>query len=252
MNTENAGAEAPAAEESVTVENAPEATAGQQADAEQGDAAPAAEQGDDLGDDAAAKPRKKPGVHNRIDELTRQKHEALREAEYWRKRAEEAQSTNIDDLDYDDQIIAKVRITERQERAEAAERTAKDAVARQFTELENDARERWVDYDVVTRNPNLPITPAMAAIIQESEMGPELAYHFGKNPAEAGRLAPLQGTALAREIGRLEARLSQPRTAPKVPAAPIKPVSALAAGGVKDPGDMSMAEYMAWRAAGNG
>lgn len=203
----------------------------------------------DTGDDDAAKPRKKPGVHNRIDELTRQKHDALREAEYWRAKAQEASKTDLDALDYDDALIAKLKIAERQERAAAAQDHATKAVEQQFAELESTAREKWADYDTVTRNPNVPITPDMADLIKDSEYGPEIAYHFGKNPTEAARYAALSGLQLAREMGRLEAKLTAPKPLPKQPPTPVSPVGANKSGGSSDPSKMSMAEYAAWRKA---
>lgn len=241
MELETAGVETPEAEVAsteVTVENS-EATTEQQSEAAKPES----------GDDEAAAPRKKPGVHNRIDELTRQKHEALREAEYWRQKAAEANATDLEALDYDDQLVAKVRRAERQERADAAQATVETVVERQFTELEIEARAKWADYDAVTRNPHVPITPAMLEVIKESELGPELAYHFGKNPAEAAKLAALPERQLAREIGRLEARFSAPKAPAKQPPEPVQPVSGIRAGGSKDPAAMTMAEYAAWRKA---
>jgi hypothetical protein len=244
--SEEVSGEQPAGEEPLAPVETSEATTEQPATetAETDQAEP------DTGDDEAAKPRKKPGVHNRIDELTRQKHEALREAEYWRKKAEEARATDLDALDYDDQLVAKVRRAEREERAETAQEAAQKAVLQQFTELENEARAKWVDYDAVTRNPNVPITPAMAEIIRDSEYGPDIAYHFGKNPAEAARYVGMSGVQLARELGRLEAQLTAPKPVPKVPAAPIRPVTGSLAGGKKDPAAMSMDEYVAARGKG--
>ncbi len=245
MTDETSGAE-PAGEEAIA-ETAPvetsEATTEQPAteNAEPDHAEP------DTGTDEAAAPRKKPGVHNRIDELTRQKHEALREAEYWRKRAEEARATDLDALDYDDALVAKVRMAERDERADTAAALANKAIAQQFEALESEARQKWADYDAVSRNPNVPITPDMAEIIRDSELGPELAYHFGKNPAEAARYAVMTGKQLAREMGRLEARLDAPKPIPKQPPAPISPVGSSKSGGSSDPSKMSMAEYAAWR-----
>lgn len=246
MTEETAGAETPAADGA-----APEATV-ETSDAtttEQTATETAAEQPEADGDDAAAAPRKKAGVHNRIDELTRQKHEALREAEYWRSKAKEAQATPLEDLDYDDQLVAKVKIADRQERADAAERTASQVVEQQFSELESEARSKWADYDAITRNPNVPITAAMAEIIKESETGPEVAYHLGKNPAEAMRLAQMSERQMAREMGKLEAKLTAPKPLAKQPPAPVQPVNGIAAGGSKDPGTMSMSEYAAWRKA---
>lgn len=202
----------------------------------------------DPGDDEAAKPRKKPGVHNRIDELTRQKHEALREADYWRKKAQEV--PDLETLDYDDQLVAKVRMADRQERAEAAQRTAEQVTAQQYAELAAEARTKWADFDAVTSNPSLPISPEMAELIASSEFGPDVAYHLGKNPAEAARLYQMTDKQLAREIGRIEAQLTAPKPTPKVPAAPIRPVTGNLAGGTKDPAAMSMAEYVAARSKG--
>lgn len=241
MTDDTTGAETPAGEEAIaeTPEVAsPESTPEQ-------DAPDNAE----TGTDEAAAPRKKPGVHNRIDELTRQKHDAIRDRDYWRQKAQELSSKTDEYADYDDQLVSKVQAAGANDRADAAERTAQMAVELQFSELENEARSRWTDYDVVARNPNVPITADMAEIIKESELGPDLAYHFGKNPAEAARLAQLSGKSLAREIGRLEARLSAPKASAKVPSAPVRPINGIAAGGSKDPGAMSMAEYAAWRKA---
>lgn len=247
MSDETSGAEALAGAEAIAETPTVETS---EATTEQTTAETVADQAEpDTGDDEAAKPRKKPGVHNRIDELTRQKHEALREAEYWRAKAQEASRTDLDALDYDDALIAKVKIAERQERAEAAQANATKAVEQQFAELESEARAKWADYDTVTRNPNVRITPAMADLIKDSEFGPELAYHFGKNPNEAARYAAMTGTQLAREFGRLEAKITAPKPLPKQPPAPVQPVGGQVSGGSKDPAKMSMAEYAAWRKA---
>lgn len=252
MELQTTGAEAPAADGAqpeTTVENA-EATTAQPSEAdEQGAASATEETGAESGDDAAAAPpRKKPGVHNRIDELTRQKHDAIRDRDYWRQKAEELSSKNTDAMDYDDQLVTKVQVATARDRAETADITAQRAVQRQFEILENEARARWPDYDAVSRGP-VPITQEMADIIAESEMGPDVAYHLGKNPGEAWQLAQLSDKRLAKEMGKLEARLSQPKPLPKQPPAPVQPVSGIAAGGSQDPGTMSMSEYAAWRKA---
>jgi hypothetical protein len=101
----------------------------------------------------------------------------------------------------------------------------------------------------VTRNPNIPITPEMAEIIRDSDVWPDLAYHLGKNMAEAARIAALSPTRQAVELGRLEARVTAPKPLPNRAPAPVEPVSGIAAGGTKDPGKMSFEEYKAWREA---
>ncbi len=253
MNDMTAGADTPAADgaqpEAIAVTSDP---ATEQPAAVEGDASAEAEQTGDTGDDEAAKPRKKPGVHNRIDELTRQKHDAIRDRDYWKGQFEKLSSADTEAMDFDDQIVTKVQRASAKERADAADMTAQKAIAEQFSTLEAEARDKWADYDAVTRNPTLPMTTEMVDLIAESELGPDVAYHLGKNPTEARRLAGMSGPALAREIGRLEARLTAPKATPKIPAAPIKPVTGLSAGGSKDPTGMSMAEYAAWRKSGNG
>jgi hypothetical protein len=93
----------------------------------------------------------------------------------------------------------------------------------------------------------------MAEAIIESEKGAEVLYHLGSHPDEAKRIAMLSPLAAARELGRIEARLSMPapRTTTKAPP-PVKPVGASDAGVRKDPATMSQAEYEAWRAGGGG
>jgi hypothetical protein len=234
-----------------TVET-PEATTGQQSDADNEGAASAADDtGDTPGDDAAAEPqRKKPGVHNRIDELTRQKHDALRDADYWKAKYNEASKVDIDSLDYDDQLVAKVRKAERQERAESAEVVAQRLTAEHFEAKIEEARSKWADFDIVTQNPNLPISVEMGKVIQDSEAGAEVFYHLGKNPTEAARIMRLPTHMQAAELGKLEARITAPKPLPKQPPTPVKPVNGMTAGGTKDPGKMSMAEYIAARNAG--
>lgn len=249
MNTETAGAETPAAEGAqpeATVDNAESATA-QPSEAEnKGEAAPSETTGEQSGDDAAAdKPKRKHWAHERIDELTRQRREAERQAEYWKARAQ--QTVDPNSLDYEEGIAERVAQRHRQEQADTAKEAAAQLAAEAFNYRETIAREKFADYDVVTRNPNVAITPAMAEVIRDSDVGPDVAYHLGKNPAEAARIAALPPARQAAELGRLEAKITAPKPLPPQPPAPVQPVNAIAAGGSKDPGSMTMAEYIAWR-----
>jgi hypothetical protein len=64
------------------------------------------------------------------------------------------------------------------------------------------------DFEEVAYSPSLPITDAMAETIQQSELGAEVHYFLGKNPAEAKRIASLSPFLQAKEIGRIEAKLA--------------------------------------------
>jgi hypothetical protein len=245
MSTEPTGAEAPAVAdaqaEAATVETSDATTEQQQPEA----GAATSDTGD--GEDAAAQPKRKHWAHERIDDLTRQRREAERQAEYWKARA--TNRVDPDSLDYEEGIAERVAQRHRQEQADTAKETAGQLAVEAFSYRETLAREKFADYEAVTRNPNIPITPAMAEIIRDSDVGPDLAYHLGKNMAEAARIAALSPTRQAVELGRLEARVTAPKPLPNRAPAPVEPVSGIAAGGTKDPGKMSFEEYKAWREA---
>lgn len=245
MTEETAGAETPADGEAIAVpvETHSEATT------EQPVTDTTAEPADqEAGDDTPAAPRKKHWAHERIDELTRQRREAERTAEYWKARA--GQTVDVESLDYEEQIAERVSSRNRREMAESAVHAVQSVSQQVFDARATITRERYADYDTVIGNPNLAITTSMAEVIMDSETGPELAYHLGKNPAEAARIASLPAIRQAAELGRLEAKLTAPKSLPKQPPAPVQPVGGNASGGSLDPAKMSMAEYAAARKAG--
>lgn len=107
--------------------------------------------------------------------------------------------------------------------------------------------EKYSDFEDIVSDPELPITQAMAEVLAESEVGADLAYYLGKNPKEAERIARLPAISAARELGKLEAKLPT-LAAPAVSKAPppVTPAKG-AAGGEKDPSQMTDAEFSAWR-----
>lgn len=112
------------------------------------------------------------------------------------------------------------------EQQEASFRREREEIISTHDERQDAARDKYQDYDQVVSNPKLPITEFMADAILVSDIGPEIAYHLGKNAKEADRIARLPPIAQAKEIGKLEAQLladppQKPSSAPK----PIKPVT---------------------------
>jgi len=101
------------------------------------------------------------------------------------------------------------------------------AVLEAYQEREEDARSKYDDFEQVAYNPNLPITNDMARVIQESEIGPEVIYHLGPNPKEAYRIANLPPILQAREIGKLEVKLTAepPTKRTSTAPAPLAPVT---------------------------
>lgn len=209
------------------------------------------EGGADPAGDTGDKGQVPEGVQKRIDELTRKRREAERRAERAEAKLREQEQRDLSNLDWEDQIAEKTLSRSRREQVENDRETVQELAREAYQARVEIAAAKYPDFHSVAGNPNLPITPAMAEAIMDSEHGPEVAYHLGKNPAEAARIANLNPVSQARELGRIEALVSQARQAPKPAPAPVNPVGARAAsGGKKDPTKMSMAEYIAWRNAG--
>ena len=109
---------------------------------------------------------------------------------------------------------------------EAAKQQA--ALLESYKDREEEARERYDDFEQVAYNPNLPVTDYMAQAIQASDIGPEVIYHLGSNPKEAQRIANLPPILQAKEIGRIEAKLvaDPPTKRTSTAPAPLAPVTA--------------------------
>ncbi len=124
------------------------------------------------------------------------------------------------------EALAEHKALELLDKRERARQEAE--LIRTHLEREEDARERYDDYEQVAYNPALPITRAMAEAIRASDVGPDLAYHLGTNPKEAERIARLSDFLQAKEIGRLEAKLASdpPKKRTSNAPAPIAPVTA--------------------------
>ena len=122
-----------------------------------------------------------------------------------------------------------------------------------YKEREEAAFEKYDDFEQVVYNKALPITNVMAETIQASEVGPDVAYYLGSNPREAERISRLSPYLQAKEIGKIEVKLTDnppvKRTTNAPP--PIKPVTAKTVGApardTTDPRsvkDMSTSEWI--------
>jgi hypothetical protein len=125
-----------------------------------------------------------------------------------------------------------------------AERKAEELLARReqarmqseiiesYHDKEEDARNKYDDFEQVAYNPKLPITDAMAQTIQSSEVGPDMAYYLGSNPKEAERISRLSPLSQAKELGKIEAKLADNPVVKKTSSAPapIAPITARSTG----------------------
>jgi hypothetical protein len=87
------------------------------------------------------------------------------------------------------------------------------------------------DYDAVVTafaNQGGQFAPHVIEEVRDSDKGPELAYHIAKTPGLAAELNALSPRDAAREIGRIEAKLSLPQ--PKKQTQAPAPLTALKGG----------------------
>lgn len=235
---------------------------------------------DDDGDkgDEPEKPKKKSvPASKRIPQLLAQRNDAesrARAAEEQVKRLEQriasyaVDKPRPDDFDSNEEYQAKLTAYEsaqwlKKDRESEIE-TASEAVKAARTEADSATKEAFqeraeefaataTDYHDVVSDPRLSISDPMAAQIMRSESGPQVAYWLGKNRAEAARIARIgDATEVAREIGRIEGRLSTPP--PRRTTQAPSPIAAVATGAGSrsefDPAAASMEEYVKWRKAG--
>lgn len=243
----DAAAEVVKTEATPPVEGAPT-----QADAEQ------AEPASDATDDKPKKPRQT--ANERIGELYRQKKDAERrasfaEAELARLRQPLVSQEQYESLPYTQQQQVDVRQAVREERAqELAQEVQRERQAVQearvasFQERVVTAAETIPDLIETISNPAVPVSEIAAHYLQEDDMGPQVAYHLAKTPAEARRIAALPPIQQIAQLGMIKAKIAAASAPRKLSTAP-KPVTAVSGAGgpvAKDPANMSEAEYSEW------
>ena len=144
---------------------------------------------------------------------------------------------------YEQFVKAQARWEARQEVKAALDAGREAAEQRQRAQAEHDAmgtfevrkeaaRAKHADFDeVVAAQADLPMSPAMKAVLVGSDQGAELVYYLASHPEEAKRIAALPPVRQIHELGKLESRLEAVHSGPAAPVvpiskapAPIKPV----------------------------
>lgn len=113
---------------------------------------------------------------------------------------------------------------------ETSQQLAQTAEA--YAEREEQAIEKYEDFEKVAYNPKLEVTDVMAQAIRAAENGPEILYQLGLDPKEAARIAKLPVFLQVKEIGRLEGKYAvAPPVVKKTTATPppIRPINAASA-----------------------
>ena len=272
MTTTESGVQPAIADENTPVEATEAVDTATQVEAD-ADPAPAVNDADE----ASRKPGQ--GAQKRIDELTRKRYDAEREAAYWRDLALKQQPPaqpdatrtaapqelptlaqfGYDEMKYQAALIEYAaqeaerrtleRIREDQTRTQQAQgRSAFEKRQAEFLQAMPDYRAK------VLEDRNLPISTPMLEVIVESEQGPAIAYYLAENRDLAEQIARLPPVQAARAIGRIEARLeaNRPAAAPQAPpvskAPPPPPrIEATEPAVDKDPDQMSPEAWLKWR-----
>lgn len=139
-------------------------------------------------------------------------------------------------------------------------RQDEQATRQAFERRTVDFKKTVQDFELVISNPALPqLAPDAARVLVQSENGPAVLYHLGKNPDLAARIARMDPASQSAAIGRIEGQLT--KVTPKEPSIevtkpaikqasvtkappPPKPVSGGSAV-VRDPGaPMSMEDWV--------
>lgn len=258
MQVENTGEVQEVTQPVETVENqAPEVT-------EKNDA----QESTEIKTESVEAPRDEKGrfkpVQDRINELTKQRHQAEREAEYWKAQAsgsasknEKPNPENYTDYTQYVEALSDYKAAEKvnealgkrdQDQVSQAEAKVREYQNEVLSERLSQVRKDLPDFDAVVGASDIVFPAHVMESIQDADL--KIAYHLAKNPDVAKRLAGMSQREADREIGRLEAKLDkQPIVTKPVSNAPepIVPTRGLNAGNVaSDPDKMSSSEFAAW------
>lgn len=162
----------------------------------------------------------------------------------WKQRQADAQ--------YDVAEISSEAVDHRQ-KAEAMAAKILAERANEFSDQIAEKRTQYVDLDQVlaVAQRSDVVSNQVAEMILASDVAVDLAYHLGKNPAIARQISQMPPIAAARELGRIEARLSLPRAKLETDAPPpIAPVKPKGTASTRDVESMSYEEYKAARKSG--
>ncbi len=118
-------------------------------------------------------------------------------------------------------VVEKAKWDLRQELETFRARETQDAIDRRYRERMAAAAISDPELLEIENDATLPVSLPMAIAIKESEAAPSILRYLSAHRDEAARIARLNPIAAAREMGRLEARLS----APTVPQTQTKTVS---------------------------
>jgi hypothetical protein len=181
----------------------------------------------------------------KLDKAYRQRAEAQARAEVLEKelaalrqpKAPEGEP-KLEQFDYDPEKYAAAKAEyaktqaakdfEARQKAEAGKQSQQKLLSAWEEKVERGA-DKYDDFNEIVGD--LRPVNALVEAIMDAENGEDVAYHLGKNPKEAKRIAELPLVSQIREIGKLEAKLLSKPEKPQAPSkapAPITPLTGAA------------------------
>jgi hypothetical protein len=175
---------------------------------------------------------------SRFDEVYRHRREAERDRDYWRELAmrsnpqpepqkvepaafPQPEQFGFDDAKYQAAVVDYNKQIARSEAAsfmrEERQREQHDQKAKTFRQREADFSAKNADYRDKVYDQSLPLSAATVELIAESEDGPAIALFLANNRELAQQIYDLPPVLAARELGRIEARMTQQKEAPPAP-----------------------------------
>lgn len=227
-------------------------------------------------------PKKKGGFQRRIDKLNSRVSAKEQEVEYWKQQALKSASATTPTSEskpkaaegkpkpesFDTHTDYVEALTDWKTDTKLQERDAKQfketfdreqtKIVSSYTEKAKAFSAKNADFaDVISEVDHIPISASLRDLLLNADNGPQLAYELAKLPEDYARIAKLPPLACAREIGKLEYRLSSKSSSSesiekKITKAP-RPIEPVGTGGkgstpksISDP-DLSQREYEAIR-----
>lgn len=197
-------------------------------------------------------PKRTPWFQTRIDELTRARHEERRRAEEAQQRLaqyEQQFAQMQQGLDPEQQHQPNQFDVRTLAQQEASRMLAEQRFADQCNKVYSSGKAEFPDFDQSVANLQMVgVSRDFLELATSSDVGAKLLHHLGTDLDEAARIASLPPVQMAREMTRLEFKLSQPaapKPVSKAPA-PITPLGSSTTNDV-DPARMSDAEWYAQR-----
>lgn len=137
------------------------------------------------------------------------------------------------------------QLTQRQQQ-EAQQRQAEE-LARSFDQRSEAFAKEHPDYNDAIDALQGTLPEYVGVAIGHSEHGPAIAYHLANHPQELAQVLNLPPPAALVALGRIEARVSTPKTKPVTNAPSPAPTVGGGAAAPKDPERMSVEDWLVWR-----